>query len=51
MGSGSLQALSILEAKYQDNLEKEVAMELAIEAIEAGIFNDLGYAGQGSDVS
>jgi 20S proteasome subunit beta 2 len=42
MGSGSLAALGILEAKFQDDLDKESGMLLAIEAIEAGIFHDLG---------
>ncbi|EPX70788.1 20S proteasome component beta 2 [Schizosaccharomyces octosporus yFS286] len=42
LGSGSLAAISILETKYKPNLERHEAMELVREAIEAGIFNDLG---------
>ena len=42
MGSGSLNAMSILETRYKDNMTKEEAIELAKCAIEAGIFNDLG---------
>ena len=41
MGSGSLSALGILEAKYQDNLSLNDAITLAAEAIEGGIFHDL----------
>lgn len=43
MGSGSLAALGILEAKYEENLSIENAVLLAAEAIEGGIFHDLGY--------
>lgn len=42
MGSGSLAAMGVLETKYKDNLTKEQAMELVKDAIEAGIFHDLG---------
>jgi len=42
MGSGSLAALSILEAKFKDDLTLEEAKALVIEAIEAGITHDLG---------
>eukprot|EP00330_Aristerostoma_sp_ATCC50986_P002674 CAMPEP_0114583422 /NCGR_PEP_ID=MMETSP0125-20121206/7150_1 /TAXON_ID=485358 ORGANISM="Aristerostoma sp., Strain ATCC 50986" /NCGR_SAMPLE_ID=MMETSP0125 /ASSEMBLY_ACC=CAM_ASM_000245 /LENGTH=274 /DNA_ID=CAMNT_0001776853 /DNA_START=22 /DNA_END=846 /DNA_ORIENTATION=- len=42
MGSGSLAAMSIFEAKYQDDLTLEQARALAIEAIEAGIIHDEG---------
>jgi len=42
MGSGSLAALGILEAKFEENLTIENAVLLAAEAIEAGIFHDLG---------
>lgn len=44
MGSGSLAALGILEAKYEENLSIENAVLLAAEAIEGGIFHDLGYS-------
>ena len=49
MGSGSLAAVSILETKYKDNLELEEARAIVIEAIEAGIFHDLG-SGSNVDV-
>lgn len=42
MGSGSLAAMGVLETKYRDNLNQEQATELVKEAIEAGIFHDLG---------
>lgn len=42
MGSGSLAAVSILEAKYKDDLTIEEGKALVIEAIEAGILHDLG---------
>jgi len=42
MGSGSLAATGVLETKYKDNMTKEECMALVCEAIEAGIFYDLG---------
>ena len=42
MGSGSLAATSILETGYKDDMTQEEAIELVKNAIEAGIFNDLG---------
>ncbi|WUR02931.1 proteasome subunit PSB2 (PSB2) [Vairimorpha necatrix] len=48
LGSGSLAAISILEAGYKD-MNREEAMELACAAIEAGIMNDL-YSGSNIDV-
>jgi 20S proteasome subunit beta 2 len=42
MGSGSLAALSILENRYKDNMSESEAIELAADAIQAGIFYDLG---------
>lgn len=49
MGSGSLAAISIFEAKFKDNLELNDAKNLVIEAVEAGIFHDLG-SGSNVDV-
>jgi 20S proteasome subunit beta 2 len=43
MGSGSLAAVSVLETKYKDDMTREEAKQLCIEAIEAGIIYDLGY--------
>ena len=42
MGSGSLAAIAILESKFRDGMTEEEAKALVIEAIEAGIFHDLG---------
>ncbi|KAM0682521.1 proteasome core particle subunit beta 2 [Mitosporidium daphniae] len=42
MGSGSLAAMSVFEGKYRPKMEQAEAMELVSEAIQAGIFNDLG---------
>ncbi|SBS86114.1 proteasome subunit beta type-7, putative [Plasmodium ovale] len=45
LGSGSLSAMAVLEAKYRDNMTIEEGKELVCEAICAGIFNDLGSGG------
>lgn len=42
MGSGSLAALSIFEARYKENMELEEAKTLVRDAVAAGVFNDLG---------
>jgi 20S proteasome subunit beta 2 len=42
MGSGSLAAMAVFEHKYRDNLEEKEAIELVSQAVQAGIFNDLG---------
>lgn len=42
MGSGSLHALTIFEAKFKDDMTQEEAVNLCIEAISAGIYHDLG---------
>jgi 20S proteasome subunit beta 2 len=42
MGSGSLAAMGVLETKFKDNLSQSEGIELVKEAIEAGIFHDLG---------
>lgn len=49
LGSGSLAALAVLESKWHDSLTKDEALTLCAEAIEAGIFNDLG-SGSNVDV-
>jgi len=48
MGSGSLSALSVLETNYRDGMTEKEAIELAADAIQAGIFYDLG---SGSNVN
>lgn len=45
MGSGSLNAMGVLEAGYRDNMSCEEGMKLVVEAIRGGIFNDLGSGG------
>lgn len=50
MGSGSLAAMSVFESTWKANLTKEEAMELCSQAIQAGIFNDLG-SGSNVDVA
>lgn len=42
MGSGSLQAMTIFESKYKDDMTREEAIALVTEAISAGIYHDLG---------
>jgi len=42
MGSGSLAAMAVFEARYKENLERKDAIDLVHSAICAGIFNDLG---------
>lgn len=50
MGSGSLAAMSVFETQWKPSLTEEEAVELASNAIEAGIFNDLG-SGSNVDVA
>lgn len=45
MGSGSLAAMAVFEAKYKDGLTLEDAKKLVYEGISGGIFNDLGSGG------
>jgi 20S proteasome subunit beta 2 len=49
MGSGSLAALAVLETGYKDELNEEQAIELVADAIQAGIFHDLG-SGSGVNI-
>ncbi|KAK9510270.1 hypothetical protein O3M35_005090 [Rhynocoris fuscipes] len=42
MGSGSLAAMSVLEAQWRPNMTEEEGKQLIRNAIIAGIFNDLG---------
>lgn len=49
MGSGSLAAMSVFESTWKPNLDRQGAIDLAAEAIKAGIFNDLG-SGSNVDV-
>jgi len=45
MGSGSLAAMAVFEANYKDDLDEKQAVALVNEAIQSGIFNDLGSGG------
>src|SRR6201999_4641912 len=49
MGSGSLAAMSVFESSWTPKLDREGAIKLAADAIQAGIFNDLG-SGSNVDV-
>lgn len=49
MGSGSLAAMAVFEAGYKDDLTEEEAVTLVSNAIQSGIFNDLG-SGSNVDV-
>lgn len=42
LGSGSLAAMAVLETHFKDDLTKEEAIKLCADAIELGIWNDLG---------
>lgn len=50
MGSGSLAAMSVFESKWKAALTQEEAIKLASDAIQAGIWNDLG-SGSNVDVA
>mmetsp|Transcript_24877 Transcript_24877/g.27688 ORF Transcript_24877/g.27688 Transcript_24877/m.27688 type:complete len:270 (+) Transcript_24877:95-904(+) len=50
MGSGSLAAMSVFEAKWKKDMTRDEAIALVHEAISAGIFNDLG-SGSNVDVT
>lgn len=49
MGSGSLAAMAIFETQWRPQMTREDAVKIASEAIQAGIFNDLG-SGSNVDV-
>ncbi|KAI8813424.1 proteasome subunit beta type-7 [Cladochytrium replicatum] len=49
MGSGSLAAMSVFESHWRAGMTREEAIELVKDAIEAGVFNDLG-SGSNVDV-
>lgn len=42
MGSGSLAAMAVFELKWRPDLTEQEGKEIVSEAIQAGIFNDLG---------
>ncbi|CAI4036457.1 hypothetical protein SMKI_15G3020 [Saccharomyces mikatae IFO 1815] len=49
LGSGSLAAMAVLESHWKQDLTKDEAVKLASDAIQAGIWNDLG-SGSNVDV-
>lgn len=49
MGSGSLAAMSVFETTWKPDLSRQEAVDLCAQAIEAGIWNDLG-SGSNVDV-
>jgi 20S proteasome subunit beta 2 len=49
MGSGSLAAMSVFETQWKAKMTKDDAVHLCAEAIQSGIFNDLG-SGSNVDV-
>mmetsp|Transcript_46754 Transcript_46754/g.113884 ORF Transcript_46754/g.113884 Transcript_46754/m.113884 type:complete len:266 (-) Transcript_46754:1165-1962(-) len=50
MGSGSLAAMAVYEAGYQEDMDKDKAMELVRASIMSGIVNDLG-SGSNCDIT
>ena len=50
MGSGSLAAMSVFETQWKAHLTRDEAVTLCSNAIEAGIWNDLG-SGSNVDVA
>jgi 20S proteasome subunit beta 2 len=50
MGSGSLAAMSVFETQWRKQLNRDDAIKLCADAIQAGIFNDLG-SGSNVDVA
>lgn len=49
LGSGSLAAMAVLETKWKPDMTRDEAVDLCAEAIESGIWNDLG-SGSNVDV-
>jgi len=45
MGSGSLAAMAVFESKYKEDMDEKTAVNMVDEAIQSGIFNDLGSGG------
>ncbi|EKX43371.1 20S proteasome subunit beta type 7 [Guillardia theta CCMP2712] len=50
MGSGSLAAMAVFEAGYQEGLERQPGIDLVRAAIQSGIDNDLG-SGSNVDIT
>ena len=50
MGSGSLAAMAVFEARYREDMDEASAVTLVRDSIRAGIFNDLG-SGSNVDIT
>ena len=50
MGSGSLAAMAVFEAGFQDGLDQEKAVNLVRASIQSGVDNDLG-SGSNVDIT
>lgn len=50
MGSGSMNAMAMFEARYKPGMSREEAIELVHDAVCSGIFNDLG-SGSNVDIT
>jgi len=50
MGSGCMNCLAVLETKYKDDMSEAEAVAVLTEAIEAGIYHDLG-SGSNVDIT
>ena len=50
MGSGSLAAMAVFEARYKEDMDEQEAIILVRDSIRAGIFNDLG-SGSNVDIT
>lgn len=50
MGSGSLNAISVLESNYRENMALNEAIKLVSRAIRSGMYNDL-FSGNNIDIS
>jgi 20S proteasome subunit beta 2 len=50
MGSGSMAAMAMFEARYKPGMERQEAIDLVHDAICSGIFNDLG-SGSNVDIT
>jgi len=42
LGSGSMAAMSVFETRWKAGMTRQEAIDLVVDSIEAGIFNDLG---------
>jgi 20S proteasome subunit beta 2 len=50
MGSGSMAAMNIFEARFKPGMSRQEAIDLVADGVQAGIFNDLG-SGSNVDVT